>query len=184
MSAENRHETDTAPGDEFGGEDIGKGLRGYFIGLVLASLLTAASFAILRANFVWAPAIPVALLVFAIAQMGVHLRLLSAHHHRAGQHEQRDGPGLRRPDRHPSVRGLDLDHEQHEPQHDAADPFRAEASLSPPPLGHAPDPATTQQVGQDVNGDRPIIAALQFGLGLTLGVVTAIAADLLLWMLI
>ena len=73
MSAENRHETDTAPGDEFGGEDIGKGLRGYFIGLVLASLLTAASFAILRANFVWAPAIPVALLVFAIAQMGVHL---------------------------------------------------------------------------------------------------------------
>jgi hypothetical protein len=35
-----------------------------------------------------------------------------------------------------------------------------------------------------VNGDRPIIAAPQFGLGLTLGVVTAIAADLLLWMLI
>jgi len=73
MSLEDRHHTDTAPGDEYGEEDIAKGLRGYFIGLVLASLLTVASFAILHAHFVWAPAIPVALLVFAIAQMGVHL---------------------------------------------------------------------------------------------------------------
>ena len=73
MSAEDRHQSDTAPGEEFGEEDIARGLRGYLIGLVLAAALTAASFAILRANFVWAPAIPVALLVFAIAQMGVHL---------------------------------------------------------------------------------------------------------------
>lgn len=73
MSAEDRHHADTAPGDEYGEEDIGKGLRGYLIGFALASLLTVASFAILHTHVVWAPAIPVALLVFAIAQMGVHL---------------------------------------------------------------------------------------------------------------
>jgi cytochrome o ubiquinol oxidase operon protein cyoD len=68
-----RHDADTAPGDEFGQEDMGAGLRGYAIGLGLAALLTVASFAVLRAQFVWAPAIPLALIVFAIAQMGVHL---------------------------------------------------------------------------------------------------------------
>ena len=68
-----RHDADTAPGDEFGHEDIGAGLRGYLIGLALATLLTAASFLVLRTQLIWAPAIPVALLVFAIAQMGVHL---------------------------------------------------------------------------------------------------------------
>jgi cytochrome o ubiquinol oxidase operon protein cyoD len=64
---------DIAPGEEFPSEDIGHGVRGYVIGLALASLLTVCSFAIVHANFVWAPAIPVAIVVFAIAQMGVHL---------------------------------------------------------------------------------------------------------------
>lgn len=68
-----RHRTDTAPGEEHPQEDIGKGVRGYLIGLALASLLTVSSFAMVRAGFVWAPAIPVAIIVFAIAQMGVHL---------------------------------------------------------------------------------------------------------------
>ena len=68
-----RHHSDTAPGDEHGQEDIGAGIRGYLLGLGLATLLTVASFAILRVHFVWAPAIPLALVVFAIAQMGVHL---------------------------------------------------------------------------------------------------------------
>ena len=68
-----RHHTDTAPGDEYGQEDIGEGIRGYVIGLALALLLTAASFGVLRTHYVWAPAIPIALIVFAIAQMGVHL---------------------------------------------------------------------------------------------------------------
>ena len=68
-----RHHADTAPGDEYGKEDIGASIRGYLLGLGLALLLTAASFAILRSHFVWAPAIPIALIVFAIAQMGVHL---------------------------------------------------------------------------------------------------------------
>ena len=68
-----RHHADTAPGDEFGQEDFGAGLRGYAIGLGLATLLTVASFVVLRTQLVWAPAIPLALIVFAIAQMGVHL---------------------------------------------------------------------------------------------------------------
>lgn len=68
-----RHHADTAPGEEFEQEDIGKGVRGYLIGLALAALLTLASFLIVRSHLIWAPAIPVALLVFAIAQMGVHL---------------------------------------------------------------------------------------------------------------
>ncbi|MHB2208748.1 cytochrome o ubiquinol oxidase subunit IV [Methylobacterium sp. CM6257] len=68
-----RHEADLAPGEEFAEEDIGKGVRGYLIGLALAALLTVCSFAIVHAKFVWAPAIPVAIIVFAIAQMGVHL---------------------------------------------------------------------------------------------------------------
>ena len=68
-----RHHADTAPGDEYRQEDIGAGIRGYLIGLAFALLLTGASFAVLRSHFVWAPAIPMALIVFAIAQMGVHL---------------------------------------------------------------------------------------------------------------
>ena len=70
---DNRRHADTAPGDQYDQEDIGAGVRGYLFGLLLASLLTAASFAVLRTHYVWAPAIPIALIVFAIAQMGVHL---------------------------------------------------------------------------------------------------------------
>ena len=68
-----RQHTDTAPGEEFPQEDMGAGLRGYAIGFGLATLLTVASFVTLRSQIVWAPAIPLALIVFAIAQMGVHL---------------------------------------------------------------------------------------------------------------
>lgn len=69
-----RRETDTAPGDEYVHDDeLAQGVRGYVIGLALAVLLTVASFAVLRSSYVWAPGIPVALIVFAIAQMGVHL---------------------------------------------------------------------------------------------------------------
>jgi cytochrome o ubiquinol oxidase subunit IV len=64
---------DIAPGDEGAGFDLAKGLRGYLIGLGLAVLLTAASFTLPSTSLVWPPGIPVALIVFAIAQMGVHL---------------------------------------------------------------------------------------------------------------
>jgi cytochrome o ubiquinol oxidase operon protein cyoD len=70
--AEGAH--DVAPGDErLGGDALAKGLIGYVIGLGLAGGLTIASFVIPASGLVWAPAIPVALIVFAIAQMGVHL---------------------------------------------------------------------------------------------------------------
>jgi len=65
---------DTAPGDEDpSGKEIATGVRGYLIGLGLAALLTAVSFWLTGTTLVWGPAIPVALVVFAIAQMGVHL---------------------------------------------------------------------------------------------------------------
>jgi cytochrome o ubiquinol oxidase operon protein cyoD len=64
---------DAAPGDERHGEEPASGARGYVIGLGLALLLTGASFALLRTNLLWGPSIPAALIVLAIAQMGVHL---------------------------------------------------------------------------------------------------------------
>jgi cytochrome o ubiquinol oxidase operon protein cyoD len=64
---------DIAPGDEQAGEDIGRGVRGYLIGLVLATGLTIVSFYLARSTLVWQPSIPIALSVLAVAQMGVHL---------------------------------------------------------------------------------------------------------------
>lgn len=64
---------DIAPGDEETSDDIGRGVRGYLIGLVLATGLSIVSFYIARSTLVWAPSIPIALSVLAIAQMGVHL---------------------------------------------------------------------------------------------------------------
>ena len=64
---------DNAPGDEPTGEHDVPGLGTYLIGLGLATLLTVVSFFIAHTTLVWAPSIPVALCVLAIAQMGVHL---------------------------------------------------------------------------------------------------------------
>jgi len=63
---------DSAPGDE--PEDSpGHWVRSYVFGLALATVLTVASFWIAAAHPIWGPALPVALIVLAIAQMGVHL---------------------------------------------------------------------------------------------------------------
>jgi cytochrome o ubiquinol oxidase operon protein cyoD len=73
MSESDLHRpADLAPGDE---EEvrIGPRLIGYTVGLGLAILLTATSFFVAGTNLVWQPSIPVALIVLAIAQMGVHL---------------------------------------------------------------------------------------------------------------
>lgn len=43
------------------------------MGLVAAAILTAASFALVQTDIVWAPAVPAALVALAIGQMGVHL---------------------------------------------------------------------------------------------------------------
>ena len=66
---------DLAPGDESpgGSGDIVPGIVGYVVGFVLATALTLVSFYIARSTLVWAPSIPIALSVLAIAQMGVHL---------------------------------------------------------------------------------------------------------------
>ena len=69
-----RHHADTAPGDERPGEDgTGEGIRNYLVGFGLAVLLTVVSFLVARTSLVWHPSIPIALLVLAIAQMGIHL---------------------------------------------------------------------------------------------------------------
>jgi cytochrome o ubiquinol oxidase operon protein cyoD len=63
---------EVAPGDLPEGDNESEVL-GYLIGLVLAGGLTAVSFYITRGSLFWAPSIPTALIVLAIAQMGVHL---------------------------------------------------------------------------------------------------------------
>ena len=63
-------ETDRAPGSHRSSSDR---LKSYTVGLGLAVLLTAGSFAASSSSLVWGPSIPVLLAVLAIAQMGVHL---------------------------------------------------------------------------------------------------------------
>ena len=48
-------------------------LRGYILGLVLAAALTAASFWSLDEHVIYGPGIVMALIVFGLAQVGVHL---------------------------------------------------------------------------------------------------------------
>jgi cytochrome o ubiquinol oxidase operon protein cyoD len=64
--------SDHAPGDE-PLDSAGHWVRSYLLGLGLATLLTIASFWAAIAQPIWGPALPVALAVLAIAQMGVHL---------------------------------------------------------------------------------------------------------------
>jgi cytochrome o ubiquinol oxidase subunit IV len=69
-----RQYSDVAPGDEhIAVNEIARRVRGYLIGFALAILLSVVSFYIARSTLVWAPSIPIALSVLAIAQMGVHL---------------------------------------------------------------------------------------------------------------
>jgi cytochrome o ubiquinol oxidase subunit IV len=68
------YDGDIAPGDELAsGAEIAVGIRGYLIGLGLAVLATIVSFYISGATLVWQPSIPAALIVLAIAQIGVHI---------------------------------------------------------------------------------------------------------------
>jgi cytochrome o ubiquinol oxidase operon protein cyoD len=65
---------DLAPGEEqLDGSGVAHGVRGYVIGLGLATALTAASFYFCFSGLIYAPAIPAALVALAVAQMGVHL---------------------------------------------------------------------------------------------------------------
>jgi cytochrome o ubiquinol oxidase subunit IV len=72
--ASDRNADDVGPGFmDATHRSIGQGIRGYLIGLALSVLLTAASFYVLYTQLIWGPAIPVALVVLAVAQIGVHL---------------------------------------------------------------------------------------------------------------
>ena len=72
MSETSEPFVDLAPGEE-SEHSVGARVLGYVIGLALALVLTATSFFIAGTSLVWQPSIPVALIVLAIAQMGVHL---------------------------------------------------------------------------------------------------------------
>ena len=63
---------DHAPGDE-PLEAAGEYIRNAHLGLGFSVILTVGAFVIASTQLIYAPAIPVALLVLAIAQMGVHL---------------------------------------------------------------------------------------------------------------
>ncbi len=63
---------DTAPGDQ-PKDSPGHWITNYLTGLGFATILTIASFWMALAHPIWGPAVPVALIVLAIAQMGVHL---------------------------------------------------------------------------------------------------------------
>ena len=63
---------DHAPGDE-PVEDAGHVILNANLGLGFSVILTAAAFVLASSHIIYGPAIPVALIVLAIAQMGVHL---------------------------------------------------------------------------------------------------------------
>jgi cytochrome o ubiquinol oxidase operon protein cyoD len=72
--SEQRHDgADAAPGEENEGESVADSIRGYAIGLGLATILTIASFWAAATGVIYGPAVPVALVALAVAQMGVHL---------------------------------------------------------------------------------------------------------------
>jgi cytochrome o ubiquinol oxidase subunit IV len=56
-----------------GGAGVWGEVQGYLIGLALAVLLTVVSFYVVSTHLIWGPAIPIALVVLAVAQIGVHL---------------------------------------------------------------------------------------------------------------
>ena len=67
-------ERDSAPGYESEGqENVWDAVRGYLIGLALATALTMASFWAAGTHLIYGPGIPIALAVLAVAQMGIHL---------------------------------------------------------------------------------------------------------------
>ncbi|HZP85937.1 MAG TPA: cytochrome o ubiquinol oxidase subunit IV [Burkholderiales bacterium] len=65
---------DVAPGFlDAADHSVREGIRGYLIGFALSVGLTIASFYVVGTHLIWPPAIPVALIVLAVAQIGVHL---------------------------------------------------------------------------------------------------------------
>ena len=118
MNGSNDRKQDLAPGDRpLDGPGMALAIRGYLIGLALAAGLSMASFVIPTSGLVWAPAIPVAFIVFAIAQMGVHLVFFL--HITTGPDNTNNVPclGVRGVDRIPPAGRIPMDHGQPRSQH-------------------------------------------------------------------
>jgi len=65
---------EVAPGGQLSSAQKARsGLLVYTIGLVLAVILTITSFWVANTSMLWAPGVPIGLVVLAIAQMGIHL---------------------------------------------------------------------------------------------------------------
>jgi len=71
MEGDDRLLDDRTPGVEQ--EESTANFLSYTAGLGLAVALTVASFVVPQTNLLWAPGIPVGLIVLAFAQIGVHL---------------------------------------------------------------------------------------------------------------
>jgi cytochrome o ubiquinol oxidase subunit IV len=71
MDGQDRVFDDRTPGVEH--EESTANFLSYTAGLGLAILATIASFIVSQTNLLWAPGIPVGLIVLAFAQIGVHL---------------------------------------------------------------------------------------------------------------
>ena len=84
-------------------------IQGYLFGLVLAALLTVASFYVVYTHLIWAPAIPMRWCAGGRADRRAP-GFLPASDHGAGQHEQRAGAGVRCSDRRADYWRLAVDH--------------------------------------------------------------------------
>lgn len=74
MSEAAEHSMPAAPGvEQKEHASVRVQVIGYFVGLVLAVVLTAVSFYIVHSSLIWTAGIPMGLVVLAVAQMGVHL---------------------------------------------------------------------------------------------------------------
>ncbi len=71
MDGQDRVFDDRTPGVEH--EESTASVLSYTAGLGLAILATIASFVVSQTNLLWAPGIPVGLIVLAFAQIGIHL---------------------------------------------------------------------------------------------------------------
>lgn len=61
------------PSREIAGETVGAELRSYLIGLGLSIILTAAAFLSIGTHLIYGPGIVMAVVVFGLAQVGIHL---------------------------------------------------------------------------------------------------------------
>jgi cytochrome o ubiquinol oxidase subunit IV len=71
MNGSDRLFEDRTPGVEE--QEATASYLSYTVGLALAIVATIASFVVSQTNLLWAPGIPVGLIVLAFAQIGVHL---------------------------------------------------------------------------------------------------------------